>query len=112
MANYKPTKTSYVKGDPRCNKNGRGKGTKNTINDHIRSILSNIYQDNLNKRLVKDLDAMNPYQRQQILDKIASKFLPTLNKTEIEGEIDSDVTIRVVYGEDDTDSSDDEPDNN
>lgn len=97
----KKNSNSFVKGDPRCNRNGRTKGVPNKTSTEIRNFLQYLYEDNL-EALQRDLDKMNAFQRQQILDKISTKFLPTLSRTEIEGDIDSNVTIRVVYGDEDS----------
>ena len=60
------------------NPSGRPMGSKNKTTDEIKKYLQETYSKHL-VRLDDDLESMNAFQRQQILDKIAAKFQPNLN---------------------------------
>lgn len=90
---------------------GRIKGISvNKTTAEIREALQLIYSQNL-QRLQEDLDAMGPFQRQQILDKLNSKFLPTLSKSENTNENSGSMTIKVEYGDSDTETPTETPEN-
>jgi len=94
-------KNTWKKGQS-GNPNGRPKGTPNRSTQEIKEFIQQIVSKNLDC-LELDLDSMNPFQRWQTLEKISKYFLPTFNKTELSGEIDTDIKITVKYDTDDSD---------
>ncbi|RZL15174.1 MAG: hypothetical protein EOO89_14335 [Pedobacter sp.] len=97
----------FEKGHPKLG--GRQKGTPNRTTSEIREYLQRVYDNNLS-RLDDDLAKMSPFQRQQILDRLAAKFLPNLNKNEDSSADDNKIEINITFGADNAASDDDDID--
>lgn len=85
--------TQFKKGNA-----GKPKGAVNKSTKQIREALQQIYSANM-ESLQTDLEKMSPFNRQQILDKLASKFLPSLTKNDNTNSIEGGVTIKVEYSD-------------
>lgn len=81
------------------NSKGRAKGSKNKTTEQIREYLQEIYSNHL-ERLNHDLEEMNAFQRQQILDKLAAKFIPNLNSNTNSDTVNGAIEIIVKYADD------------
>ena len=82
------------------NPNGRPVGAKGKTTEEIRRAYQEIVSHNLEK-LQDDLDKMSPQARWNILTGLQKTFLPSLTKTDIEGSVSGDLTIKVEFVEKD-----------
>jgi len=98
---------SYKKGTPHPSKwkpgqsgnpKGKPKGAKNRTTEQMREFLKNLANENF-ERIQEDLDSMSPYNRQVILDKITSRFMPTLTQADITGSLNTVSKIVVSYAD-------------
>ena len=78
------------------NPNGRPKGVKNKRPTEIANFLMLVMQKNL-PRLQDDLNAMSPFYRWQILEKLSRSFLPTLTASDVRQTMNGDVKIQVSF---------------
>lgn len=75
---------------------GRPKGSPNKTTKEMKELLQSVLSERLDE-LQSDLDRMSPGTRWTVLDKLCKYVMPSLSKSEIEGNIDGDIKIKVVY---------------
>lgn len=75
---------------------GRPKGSPNKTTKEMKELLQAVLSNRLDQ-LEIDLDKMSPGTRWTILDKLTKYIMPALSKSDIEGTIDGDIKIKVVY---------------
>ncbi len=75
---------------------GRPKGTKNRTTEEMRKLIQQVISGQL-QNFDTDLDKMNDFNRWVVIDKLIKYFMPSLTKTEIEGELNTEMKITVEY---------------
>lgn len=91
MAKFKPGQSG--------NPGGRPKGSSNKTAEQIREAYRKIVSERIDS-LQDDLDKMSPTNRWNILLGIQRTFLPNLNKTDLEGVVNGDINIKVLFVDD------------
>jgi hypothetical protein len=81
------------------NPNGRGKGNPNRSTKEIREFIQKVVSKKLDE-FEDDLEKMSPANQWNIIEKVAKYFMPALSKTEIEGQIDGEINIKISFDDD------------
>ena len=93
------TRTSIKPGEVR-NPNGRPKGIPNRTTQEMKEFIAAVLSENLD-RMREDFDKLSPATRWTLWEKFGKYVIPTLAQTNVSGDIKADVTIKVVYEDED-----------
>lgn len=74
---------------------GRSKGTPNKITGTLKEFISEIIDEN-RERIREDLDALEPKDRLQVLEKMMQYVIPKQRETDLKNMLSDHVTIEYV----------------